>query len=134
LALFGHNGLQPLLALPTSVVVVGQVHHANAVLPEGGQKEAGLRTRLQQETVRHLEKDAGAIPRIGFAPAGSPVTQVEKDRQRLADYLVGLDPLDVGDEPDAARIVFELGIVQPLLARHSDWLVGNICTHGWVPP
>ena len=89
--------------------------HADAVVARFGQFDAQRCADLAQECIRHLQEDAGAVAGIGFTAAGAAMVEVDQDGQRLLDDLVGLFPLDVGDEADAAGIVFELGIVEPLL-------------------
>ena len=76
-----------------------------------------------------LQQDARAIARIGLAAARAAVRQIDQDRERIADDLVGLLALDVHDKADAAGIVFKLRVVQPLLLRPTVRRGGVGVTH-----
>ena len=70
-----------------------------------------------EELVRRLDENARAVAGIGLATARATVIQVQQDLQRLLNDGMGLPPLDVHHEADAAGLVLELRIVKPLFAR-----------------
>ena len=117
LALFDDDAPERLLRLPPLGGVARQEHHADAVGPGGGQPEAGRVRGLAEELVRQLQQHAGAVARVHLAAAGAAVQQVDRHFERLPDELVRPLALDVHDEPDAARVVLEARVVQPLGAR-----------------
>ena len=104
-----------LLAGGALAAVVGQEDHADAVLARG----------------RQLETQLGRTPRAGSAsgiwmrmPAPSPVFVSQpqaprcsrfQDLDGLADELVRLAALQVGDEADAASVVLVRRVVKPCL-------------------
>ena len=65
----------------------------------------------------HLQQHAGTVAGIGFATAGAAMVEVDQDLQALLNQVMGLAPLDVRHEPDAAGLVFKLRIIEPLLGR-----------------
>src|SRR6266545_3924545 len=67
-----------------------------------------------EEGMRHLDQDAGAVSRIDVAAAGAAVHQVLQHRQGLAYDRVGLSALDVHHEADAAGVVLVGGVVETL--------------------
>ena len=120
LAFFCDYRLQPPFAGAAPVGVRRQKHHTHAVRARLGQIEAGRGARFAQEAVRHLEQDAGAVARAFFAAAGAAVVQIDENGQTLLDDVVRTPALDVHDEADAAGVVLEAGIVEPLPRRYSD--------------
>ncbi len=66
--------------------------------------------------MRHLDQDAGAIPGVGLGTAGAAVIQVLQDLDALSQDRIRTAALDVGDEAEAAGVLFELRVVEPLLA------------------
>jgi hypothetical protein len=53
------------------------------------------------------------------APTRAAMLEVEQDRQRVLHDTVGLAALDVGDEPDAARILVQSRIIKATLGAHA---------------
>ncbi len=84
--------------------------------PARGQRDARLAAHLLVERVGHLQQHAGAVAGVDLAAAGAAVVEVLQDLDGLLEDPVGLVPLDVDDEADAAGVVLELRVVQPLLA------------------
>src|SRR5262245_10504631 len=110
---FGADGLLDQLAQRQSrVLVFRQKDEACAIPAHRRQGEAEVRRRLAEEPIRHLNEDAGAVARVGFAPAGAAVQQVEEHLQPFLDDPVRLAALDVDDETDAAGVVLVAGIVE----------------------
>src|SRR4029077_19145594 len=70
-----------------------------------------------EEPIGRLNQDAGAVTRIGFAAARPAVLGVEEKLAPALDHGVRSHPLDVDDEPDAARVVFVAGVIQALGLR-----------------
>ena len=86
--------------------IVRHEQHADGVVARRRQREAKLDRFLGEELVRRLQQNAGAIagPRIGADRTA--VLEIEQDRQGVFDELVRFAPLDVGNEADAAGILF----------------------------
>jgi hypothetical protein len=84
------------------------------------QSNAERRAFAGEEGVGHLDQDARTVPGVDLAPAGPAVQEVLQHLQGLADDGVGLSPLHVDDEPDAARVVLESGVIErgELAIRH----------------
>jgi hypothetical protein len=64
--------------------------------------------------VRDLDQDTGAVAHQRVGAHRAPVIEVLQDQQTLFHDRVALVALDVGDETDAAGIVFIGRIVQTL--------------------
>src|SRR5205823_14439018 len=67
--------------------------------------------------VRRLQEDPGAVAGVLLGARRAPVLQIEEHFQSLGHDLVRGATLDVGDEPEAAGIVLESWVVQPLPGR-----------------
>ena len=83
--------------------------------PAAGSGMRALLAHLLVEGVRHLEQHAGAVAGVDLAAAGATVVEVLQDLDGLLEDAVGLAPLDVDHEADAAGVVLELRVVEPLL-------------------
>ena len=59
--------------------------------------------------MRNLHENTRAIARIGLAPAGPAMIEVDQRRQGVADDLVRLFAFDIDDKTDPAGIVLECG-------------------------
>jgi hypothetical protein len=121
--------------LRTDRLVGGEVEHAHAVVTRLGQgRDAGRRTDLGEEGVRHLDQDAGAVAGVGLAAAGAAVVQVHQDGERLLDDVMRTLALHLADESDATGIVLELRIVKTLFrgesVMHHLVLVGKVAVKG----
>ena len=68
--------------------------------------------------MRNLRQDAGAVAGARVGTDRPAVLEVAQDRERVLDQPMRLLALDVGDEPDAAGILVERGIVEAL--RRQD--------------
>ncbi len=67
-----------------------------------------------QESIRHLDQDAGSIAGIGFGAGGAAVLQVaERAKAHGHDRSAG-HALHVRDERDAASVVFEPRVIETL--------------------
>jgi hypothetical protein len=98
----------------------------------GWEIDAGLPGCLEEELVRHLNKDAGAVARVNFRAAGAAVIEIRQNLQALLEDLVRLAALDIDDEADAAGVVFEPRIIQALFAGTSVLLAAPDCAAGRV--
>ena len=67
-----------------------------------------------EELVRDLDQEPGAVARVVLTSAGAAMVQVDERREAIADDLMRLPPLQVDDEADAAAIVLVAGVVQTL--------------------
>jgi len=110
----GNRALDLLLARHPRCRLLRQEHHADAVLPDRGQRDAQLAARAAQKGVRQLDQDAGAVALQRIGAGGAAVRQVPQDLQPLRNDLVRLPALDLRDEAEAARVVFVNGVVQTL--------------------
>jgi hypothetical protein len=61
-----------------------------------------------------LNENAGAVAGISLTTAGTAVIEVEQDLEGLLNDRMRLATFDVNHEPDPARLMFELRVVQPL--------------------
>jgi hypothetical protein len=82
------------------------------VLAGLGQGDPMLRALPEEEGVRHLHEDPGAVARLLLRPPGTAMVEVLEDLDALLDDLVGSDVVEIGDEADATGVVLEAGIVE----------------------
>ena len=114
---FADDALDDAFALQALVRLHRQEHHADAVLAGRRQREAELGALAREELVRDLDQDAGAVAGLRIAAAGAAVRQVDQDLDALDDDVVRFVTLDVGDEADAAGVVFSARVVETLRGR-----------------
>ena len=76
------------------------------------QREAELLRLAREERVRDLHEDARAVAGARIGADRAAMLEIAQDRQRVGDDLMRLAALDVGDEADAAGILFQRRIVQ----------------------
>ena len=88
------------------------------VAPRLGQGDPEPRADLQEEGVGELRLKPRSVSGLLFRAAGAPVVQVQEDLDPLANDVVGLDVLQVGDEADPASVVLEAGIVKAVSRLH----------------
>ena len=88
---------------------VGQEDQPGRVAARGGQAEAAGGA---EQGVRHLRQDAGPVTGVRVAALGAAVVQVPQHGERLGHGVMGPAPGQVGDKPDAARVVLVLAVVQ----------------------
>ena len=87
------------------------------------QGESELFRLLDEEPVRDLHQDAGAVAGARVGADRAAMLQIAEDGERVLDQPMRFPALDVGDEPDAAGILVERGIVEPL---HLAWRVPRL--------
>ena len=113
-ALLGGDRLDRAHGLALGLVVVGQERDADGVRPARRQVDALLGEHGAEELVRDLGEDAGAVAGVRLGAGGAAVLEVLERGDGLLDDLVGLLPRHLRDEGDAAGVLLELGVVEPL--------------------
>ncbi len=91
---------------------MGQKYHPDAVVTGLWEVDSLFKHFWSKEPVRYLEQHSGAITRQGISANRTPVGEVCKHGQALLDYPVALAAFDVGDEPDATRVVVKPTVVE----------------------
>ena len=91
-----------------------QKDHSHAILPERWQFDALRGQLLSKQSVRNLQKNAGAIASERIGAHRSAMREVAQDLQALLNDGVALGALDVRDETDAARVVLVGGVIEAL--------------------
>ncbi len=95
-----------------SRAVAGQEKHSHAVALGDGQGDPQPLGLVAEELVGHLEENARPVAGR-FVGAGRPsVHQVQQDPLAVFDNRVIGAPLNIDNGPNAAGVVFPLGIVQ----------------------
>ena len=90
-----------------------------AYSPGVGQGEAELLAFPDEEAMRDLRQNAGAVAGARIGADRAAVLEIADDGERVLDDLVRLAALDVGDEADAAGVLVERGIVETLRRRQT---------------
>ena len=90
---------------------------ADRVVAGLGQLEADLGGLALEEGVRNLHQNAGAVAGARIGADRAAVFEIAENAERVGDDLVRFPALDVGDEADAAGILFQAGIVETLGGR-----------------
>ncbi|MNQ69403.1 hypothetical protein D3C85_839940 [compost metagenome] len=114
LSLDAHGAFDFLFASDARCVFLRQEDHAHAVFARRRQFHALLGHFFAVVLVGNLDQDAGAIAHQRIGAHGAPVIEVFQYQQTLFDDRMGLVALDMGDETDAAGIVFIGWVVQAL--------------------
>ena len=89
--------------------VARQEAHRDAVAAERRQRGAELGAK---ESVRQLQRHAGAVAGAGVGALGAAVLEVGERRQRAHDGLVTRDAVEPRDERDAAGVVLVGRVVE----------------------
>ena len=105
LSFLDDDALDELTQLFALAGALRQENEPGAVRPGGRKGDAERRRHLAQKTVGHLNQDARAVAGVHIAPARATVLQVLEDPQPLRHDVVRGAPLDMDDEPDAARVM-----------------------------
>ena len=90
---------------------------ADAVLADRRQLDALPSHLLAEEAVRYLHEHARPVAHQRIGSHRAAMGEVFQHGEAVADDLVRLDVLHLGDEADAAGIVFVARIVKPLALR-----------------
>ena len=93
---------------------------ADGVVAGLGKRDAERRGDHFEELVRNLHEDAGAVAGKRVGADGAAMGQILQDLEALLDDFVARPGLQVGDEADAAGIVFSLWIVESLRRRRQS--------------
>ena len=101
---------------------------AHAIVAGGGKLEADALGLLDEEAVRDLQHEASAVARLGVRTHGTAMLEVLEDGKAIRDHAVALLVVDVGDQPDAAGIVFVARVIKTMRLGKSLWPVLNV--HG----
>jgi len=116
LAFFGDNASEDFFTLDSLTPLRRHENHPNTVITRRRQADTRFFGDELEKIVWWLDYNSRAIARIGFAPASAAMIEVQQKLQGLADDGVRFFSLYVDYKPDPAGIVFELWIVQTLLA------------------
>jgi len=114
LAFFVHDAGHGGFGGGTTVGGLGQEHDTAGVLAFLGQVDAQFGGFGTQEGIGHLNQDAGAITQQRVITGSAAVVEVFQDQQTLFNDTVALLVLDMGNETDAAGILFVGRVVQAL--------------------
>ena len=112
------RALQFLFAGKPRGMFLRQEDLADAVFAERRQLDALPGHLGAVEVVRNLDQDAGAVAHQLVGADRAAMVEVLEDLQTLQDDAVRLVALDVGDEADAAGIVFLTRAVETVGSRH----------------
>jgi hypothetical protein len=96
-----------------------QEQAADGVFARRRQAEAVLPRFLGKETVRNLHQHAAAVARLRVGADRAAMIEIEQDVQSHLDDLVRLLVVHVGDETDAAGVVFVLRAIEALRFRQA---------------
>jgi len=122
LAFVAHRTLDSRLAGAAAFAVARQKHHADAV-GAGGRQGHSLTGHLgTEEAVRNLDQDAGAVAEQRIVAGGAAMLEILEDLQALRDDSMAFLVLDVGNEANAAGVMF-IGRIVETLALGEDHLV-----------
>ena len=108
------------LAVDALRLVPRHEHMADGVVTGLGQGDAQRRGHHFQEFVRHLHEHASAVAGKRVGADGAAMGQIFEDLETVLDDRVARPRLQVGDEADAAGIMFSLRIVESLRRRRQS--------------
>ncbi len=97
------------------------------------QRHALSRHLLAEEAIRDLHENAGAVTHQRIGTNSTAVGQIFQNEEAIANDLVRLLALHMGDEADAAGIVFVARIIETLLRRQTgtdDRRIGDLFRTG----
>src|SRR5207244_3908499 len=101
---------------------------SDRIILRSGQGEADALGLIDKEVMRDLQKDAGAVARLGIGAHGAAVLEIAQYAEAIGDDLVALEIVDIGDEADAAGIVFVTRIIKAMRFRQAFWKkMGRVC-------
>jgi hypothetical protein len=117
LAFFSHDPFKQSLAFTAAGAVLRQEHHPHGIVARAGQFESPMRALVREKSVRNLEQDARPVARVSLTPASSPMLKIQEHLNRLVDNPARTATLNVNDEAQTARVMFEPRVVKSLLCR-----------------
>ena len=97
-----------------------QEDHADRVFAGFRQLEAQGFRFAAEKTVRELDQDAGAVTGQRIGADRAAVVQIDENLDALANDLMRLAVLDIGDKADTAAVMFVLWVVQALCFGQPD--------------
>ena len=106
-----------------------QKDQADAVLARRRQRHVDPLADFAQERIGHLNDQPGPVAGQRVAPAGAAMRQVLQDGQALLHDGVRLDAVEVGDEADAAGVVLEAWVIEPLSFQSSPCALHDARPH-----
>ena len=121
LARAGHGLGHDALAMGAFRRVPRQEHVADAVTPR--RRQYGVHRSFRhpaQKLVRQARQDARAVAGVLFVSEPPAMDHAAVHVPRVADNLAARAAPDVADEPDAASVLLESGVVQPVGRRMSQ--------------
>ena len=83
------------------------------------QGEAEARGFLREEAMRDLHQHAAAVASLGIGPDRAAMVEIEQDLQAHPHEFVGFGVVHIGDEADAAGVMFVAGVVKALRRRQA---------------
>ena len=96
-----------------------QEAHGHGILAGRRQRDAGLLGPFAEQRIGNLDQDAGAVAHQRIGAHRAAMIQIDEKLQALADDLMGLGALDVGDKADAARVMLVARVVKTLFRRQT---------------
>ena len=100
---------------------------AHRIVAGLGQLDLEARAFSLQEGVRYLDQDAGAVSGDGIRAHRTAMLEVLEDIERILDDVVRRPAPEIGDEADAAGVVFPLGIKQSPPPRRQQCAIAMGC-------
>ncbi len=85
-----------------------------AYSPGAGSSKPSSRAFVDEEIMRNLHQHAAAVAGLGIGPDGAAMIEIEQDLEPHLDDLVRLAIMHVGDEADAAGVMFARRRIKPL--------------------
>ena len=73
----------------------------------------------RNSAIGNLDQDAGAVAHQRIGAHRAAMVEIDQKLQALADDLMGLGALDVGDKADAARVMLVARVVKTLFRRQT---------------
>ena len=95
-------------------MLLGQEHHADAVIPGPRQHHPLLGHFLTEKEIRNLNQNSCAIAHQGIGPNSAAVIQIFQDQQPLLNNRMAFFAFDMRHETDTTGVVFICGVIQAL--------------------
>ena len=119
------------LAMGAKPLVAWHEDVTGSVLAGLRQFEAGCLGLGRQEVVRDLDQNAGAVAGQRIGTGRAAMLEVLEYLQCIFDDAMRFEPLEVGDEADAASILFKCG-VEKTFSRRTARCAGFVFQQGQV--
>ncbi len=125
LALLGHDLADHLLEVGDKRLVAWHEEIADGIFARLRQGHALLRHLLAEEAVGDLDENARAVAHQRVGTDRAAMREVFQHEEAIAHDLMRLLALEMGDEADAAGIMFVPWIVEPLFSRQPGGECGR---------